>query len=193
MWTALKATIIALLSSKKAVTAIIGMICTIAMKLGFSVDNETVALVLTPLIALIIGQGVADHGKPAAEAKIKATSVLLLLVLMLTGCSFFKSEAKHAGSVTIDCTTGELAKLEALTPVILPQIIDDADWSIVASQLEGAGVRVGGCVLANLIDRYVSTIRMATPDGMSSANESLSRFRQSLGSDVKFKTNFGTR
>lgn len=70
MWTALKQTLIALLSSKKAVTAIISAVAAGLMRLGFAVDANTVGLVLTPLVGLIVSQGVADHGKtkPLPEA-----------------------------------------------------------------------------------------------------------------------------
>lgn len=64
MWTALKTTLVSLLSSRKAVTALIGALTAGLMKLGFDVADDTVAAVLAPIIALIVGQGIADAGKP---------------------------------------------------------------------------------------------------------------------------------
>lgn len=48
---------------------IVGAISAGVMKLGFNVDSETVGLIVTPIIAAIIGQGVADHGKEAAKVE----------------------------------------------------------------------------------------------------------------------------
>lgn len=71
MWTAIKQVIIGLLSSKKAVMGISAAIAAGTMKLGFNVSSETVGLIVSPIVAAIIGQGVADHGKEAAKAEVK--------------------------------------------------------------------------------------------------------------------------
>ena len=63
----------AMVGSKKWQAAMIGVIVAGLSKLGLAVDTETVALILSPLLAYIVGQGIADHGKPAAELK-SATS-----------------------------------------------------------------------------------------------------------------------
>lgn len=60
----------AMLGSKKFIAAIAGVIATALMRFGWDVDVETVVTVLTPIIAYIIGQGVADFG--SASAKIAA-------------------------------------------------------------------------------------------------------------------------
>ncbi len=56
-----------LLGSKKAWMAVTGAIAAGAMRLGFDVDANTVGLILSPILTAIIGQGVADHGKPASS------------------------------------------------------------------------------------------------------------------------------
>lgn len=67
MWKTVKQITVSLLSSKKAVMGITAAVTAGIMKLGFNVDSETVGLVVGPLVAAIIGQGVADHGKEAAK------------------------------------------------------------------------------------------------------------------------------
>ena len=52
-----------LLSSKIAVAAIASVIVAACLKVGLELDAEAVAAVLAPLIAYILGQGVADLGK----------------------------------------------------------------------------------------------------------------------------------
>lgn len=65
MWKAVKE----VLSSKKAIMAITSGLAAGAARLGWNVDAETVGLFLSPFVAYIIGQGVADHGKGAAQVK----------------------------------------------------------------------------------------------------------------------------
>lgn len=58
----------ALLSSKKFVMAVIGMIAVGVGKLGFELDTDAVMAIVSPLIAAIVGQGIADVRKPPIEA-----------------------------------------------------------------------------------------------------------------------------
>jgi hypothetical protein len=55
------------MSSKKFLMAIIGMVAFGLAKKGINLDTEATYAFLSPLIAAIIGQGVADHGKSAAQ------------------------------------------------------------------------------------------------------------------------------
>jgi uncharacterized membrane protein YeaQ/YmgE (transglycosylase-associated protein family) len=68
MWQAFKSAAIGILSSKKAVMGIVGALTAGAMKLGWNIDSETVMLVVSPIVAAIIGQGAADWGKEAAKS-----------------------------------------------------------------------------------------------------------------------------
>lgn len=74
MWkdikTAARQALIGLVGSKKAWTAATSALAAGAMRLGFDIDANTVGLVLTPLVGLIIGQAVQERGKgqqPAGE------------------------------------------------------------------------------------------------------------------------------
>jgi hypothetical protein len=73
MWKAVKAAIIGILSSKKAVLGLTTALTAGLLKLGLDVDSETVGLVVAPLVAAIVGQGIADHGKEAAKAETPAS------------------------------------------------------------------------------------------------------------------------
>lgn len=55
------------LHSKKFVAAIIGIIITIGGRYGLNLDPQLVQDVVYILIAYIVGQGIADHGKAAAQ------------------------------------------------------------------------------------------------------------------------------
>lgn len=64
----------ALLSSKKFIAAIIGIIITIGARYGFNLDPDLVRDIVAILIAYILGQSIADHGKEAARITAVAAS-----------------------------------------------------------------------------------------------------------------------
>ena len=53
--------------SKKALTAIAATIVALGATLGWDVSTEELMPILTPLMAYIVGQGIADHGKEKAK------------------------------------------------------------------------------------------------------------------------------
>ncbi|TXH41013.1 MAG: hypothetical protein E6Q97_38415 [Desulfurellales bacterium] len=57
-----------LLSSKKFVAALLAAGVWALGKAGLHIDTETLAGIVTPLLTYIVGQGIADVGKPAALA-----------------------------------------------------------------------------------------------------------------------------
>ncbi len=67
----MKKTLIDILSSKKAITALLAFAAAIAAKFGFDLDTDSIELIVAPLIAYILAQGVADHGKEAAKEQAK--------------------------------------------------------------------------------------------------------------------------
>lgn len=56
-----------LLKSKKFQTAVISVIVMVAAKAGLDLDTENLLAIASPLIAYILGQGVADFGKERAK------------------------------------------------------------------------------------------------------------------------------
>ena len=61
-------TIKGLFASKKFTVALTATIVWAVSLLGFDVDTETIGAILSPLYAYVLGQGFADHGKPAMLA-----------------------------------------------------------------------------------------------------------------------------
>lgn len=59
-------TLKALLSSKKFVAALIAALVWVAGKVGLDVDTETMAGIVGPVVAYVLGQGIADIGKAKA-------------------------------------------------------------------------------------------------------------------------------
>ena len=56
----------ALLKSKKFLMAILGVAVAIAARFGLNLDTAALYAVVSPIIAYIIGQGLADTGKEKA-------------------------------------------------------------------------------------------------------------------------------
>ena len=56
-----------LLTSKKFQTAVLAVSVMVAGHFGLDVDLDALLAIVSPLIAYIIGQGVADHGKEKAK------------------------------------------------------------------------------------------------------------------------------
>ena len=53
--------------SKKALAMIAGLIASLAGKYGLDIPTEELTVVLSPVLAYILGQGVADAGKEKAR------------------------------------------------------------------------------------------------------------------------------
>lgn len=56
-----------LLKSKKFQAAVVGLVVAILSHFGLDVDNATVMTILSPILAFILGQGIADAGKEAMK------------------------------------------------------------------------------------------------------------------------------
>lgn len=54
-------------TSKKFIVTLAGVISGALLKIGLDLPTEDVAVILSPLVAYIVGQGFADRGKEAAK------------------------------------------------------------------------------------------------------------------------------
>lgn len=58
-----------LLRSKKFQTSLVGVLVALLAHLGFDLDGTALLTVISPIIASIAGQGVADIGKEKAKVE----------------------------------------------------------------------------------------------------------------------------
>jgi len=58
-----------MIQSKKAIAMIAGMIVTLVAKVGLDLDVDAIAVIISPVIAYIIGQGWADTGKEVEKIR----------------------------------------------------------------------------------------------------------------------------
>ena len=56
-----------MLSSKKAIAAIAGVVVAAAGRYGLQLDAEAVNQILAPIVAYILGQSIADFGKSTRQ------------------------------------------------------------------------------------------------------------------------------
>jgi len=56
-----------LLTSKKFQAAVIAVVVMVLSKIGLDLNPDMLLAVVSPLIAYILGQGIADHGKERAK------------------------------------------------------------------------------------------------------------------------------
>ena len=56
-----------MLRSKKFLAAVAGVLVGLAGKVGLELETESLVAVLTPIVAYILGQGLADAGKEAIQ------------------------------------------------------------------------------------------------------------------------------
>jgi hypothetical protein len=75
--TELKVLLAEIFTSKKALAAIVGLLMIGAQKAGFAISEETLYQVLGVLGTYVLGQGIADVGKPAAEVASKTGPVVV--------------------------------------------------------------------------------------------------------------------
>ena len=59
----------ALFGSKKFMTALVSCLAGLAAKLGWQLSPDEIMAILSPALAYIVGQGVADHGKERAKVE----------------------------------------------------------------------------------------------------------------------------
>ncbi|MHA2062778.1 MAG: hypothetical protein ACXAEN_23110 [Candidatus Thorarchaeota archaeon] len=58
-----------LLKSKKFVVSLVGLAVAIAAHFGLELQDETILLILTPILGYTLSQGVADIGKEKAKVE----------------------------------------------------------------------------------------------------------------------------
>jgi len=58
-----------LLTSKKFIAALVGLGVVVVAHFGLTLDQESIMVALSPILAYIVGQGIADTGKEKAKVE----------------------------------------------------------------------------------------------------------------------------
>ena len=65
----MKQLLVSIFTSKKFIAMLAGLILAAAAKIGLNLDEAALVTLLSPILAYIIGQGIADHGKERAKVE----------------------------------------------------------------------------------------------------------------------------
>ncbi len=128
---------------------------------------------------------------PPAPPRAVVVSMAMLISLVV-GCSSCKTIAdSKPGSAIIDCTVANMAQLDALKKDLAVLLQGTPDWSAILQHAKGAGVTIGGCVLAELVQSYLGGRKAVTSDESWSARRALEEFRSEMAGGATFKTSAG--
>lgn len=135
------------------------------------------------------GAGSSGRGVQAALTAggilITVSASLLAGSLVMQACA----PVKHAGEVVVDCTTADAAQTAALVDELKPLLAGQSpDWQAIEGKAIAAGVHIGGCVLANLVQDLLSSVRALPVNQTWEARGALEDFRAKYANGATFHT-----
>ena len=106
-----------------------------------------------------------------------------------------KSTPAVVGHIVVDCLQQDQGRLGSLASELLPLIQGDhPDWATFEQKAEAAGVDIGGCVAAELIQKYLAPPpgnAAPSPEAGQAARATMDHIRARFNG-AKFKTDQGT-
>jgi len=120
---------------------------------------------------------------------------LAFLLVFATGCKKCSDTPVVPVATIIDCLQQDQGKLGSLAAELLPLITGSSpDWATFYQKAKDAGVSIGGCVAADLINRYLAPPpgnAAPSPEAGQAARTTMERLRTDFGG-ATFKTSQGT-
>lgn len=114
--------------------------------------------------------------------------LLVALSIAFAGCPC-KKDPVVVAHVVIDCLAQNQADMAALAATLLP-LIASGDWTQFYERAKQAGVDIGGCVAADLINKYLAPPpgnAAPTPEQGQAARATMDKLRADFGG-ATFKT-----
>ena len=125
-------------------------------------------------------------------------SSLLLAVASGPGCK----AAQVASHAVVDCLVADRAKIDATIVDLGGKTKPDGthDWAAIEADAISAGVVIGGCALAELVESYLTPSQsigapnepVKPPSDSAEARHTLEEFRTTRAGNATFKTRLGT-
>lgn len=116
--------------------------------------------------------------------------LFVALSIAFAGCPC-KKDPIVVAHVVIDCIAQDQGKLGSLAAELLPLISGSSpDWAAFYQKAKDAGVSIGGCVAADLINRYLAPPpgnAAPSPEAGKLARETMDKLRADFGG-ATFKT-----
>ena len=119
---------------------------------------------------------------------------IALVLVFASSCKRCDSPVVPVAAI-IDCLQQDQGKLGSLAAELLPLITGGSpDWATFYQKAKDAGVSIGGCVAADLINRYLAPPpgnAAPSPEAGKLARETMDKLRADFGG-ASFKTSQGT-
>lgn len=144
----------------------------------------SIALFATAVVAGLTASGILDHFR---DVKTKVTKPIIAVVALLAISACHVSDvAEHD---IIDCAKADQGQILSLINGLSPLLSGDhPNWSAIEGAAESAGITIGGCVLASLVQQFMSA-RGAAADASAShsAHDALEKFRSTVAHGATFR------
>lgn len=160
-----------------------------------------VIVTMVGAIKMLISPDVQPDPTKTAPVVAKSTVASMLVgALLITGSLTVSCGPNTPGPVvpivnaTIDCTVDNGGQIAALLASLRPKPGQKLDWHQVYLQVKAAGTKVGGCVLAQLVQEYLTSATYAstdTYDATYDATAALEKFRAEEAHGATFHTKYG--
>jgi hypothetical protein len=122
----------------------------------------------------------------------KRIVLFVAMAVAFNGCACKKPDPVVAGRVVIDCLAQNQGDLGTLRAELLPLIMT-GDWTAFEAKAKAAGIDIGGCVAAELINRYLAPApgnAAPPPEQSQAARATMDRLRTGWNG-ATFKTSQG--
>lgn len=93
------------------------------------------------------------------------------------------------GNSVVDCLGNNRPQIDAIIGELSPLLTTGhPDWAAVYQRAKMAGMSIGGCVLAELVQNYLGGTRAPEASEGWNAHEALEKFRREEAGGASFKT-----
>ena len=124
-----------------------------------------------------------------------AIPFLIAVSVAFAGCPCKVEPVVPAVVSVIDCLVQDRDRIGSLASELLPLLTGDTpDWATFEQKAKDAGLNIGGCVAAELIQKYLAPPpgnAAPSPENGQSARAAMDRIRANFNG-AKFKTSQGT-
>jgi hypothetical protein len=104
----------------------------------------------------------------------------LIAAILLGSVACGGSKPHVGGDTVIDCAKQDFVQIATLLQTLKPLLLGNApDWRAIEREAEKAGAAVGGCVLADVVNQWLSRPRAV--EGSENAYNTLEHFRAQHG------------
>lgn len=132
---------------------------------------------------------------PTAKTEVpKMTVVSGLLITTLLACSSCKDlpPPEAAAAAIVDCVRVDQGQVNAVLREMMPLVYGASpNWKAVEERAIAAGVTIGGCALAELVQLYLGGRKAPQQADGWAAHDTLEHFRKSIAGGATFRTERG--